>query len=103
MEFPTSSPSRLGCQELFYGISTIDSEASIVKLPLAVCEFSDVFPKDLSGLLPTRAIEFSIDFVLDTLPISIPPYHIAPTELKELKVQLEELLHKGFICPSASL
>ena len=38
----------------------------------------------------------------DTNPISIPPYRMAPTELKELKAQLKDLLRKGFIRPSIS-
>ena len=65
-------------------------------------EFSDVFPDDISGLPPDRAIEFVIELILWTKPISIPPYIMAPAELKELKAQLEELLSKGFIRPSTS-
>ncbi|WMV24573.1 hypothetical protein MTR67_017958 [Solanum verrucosum] len=47
-------------------------------------------------------IDFGIDLLPDTQPISIPPYRIAPTELKELKEQLKDLLDKGFIRPSIS-
>ena len=53
-----------------------------------MCEFGDVFPKDLPGLPPDREIEFSIDMILGTAPISQVPYRMAPTELKELKIQL---------------
>ena len=67
-----------------------------------VKEFSDVFPDDISGLLPDRAIEFVIELIPGTEPIYIPPYRMAPAELKELKAQLEELLSKGFIRPSTS-
>ena len=67
-----------------------------------VCDFIDVFPEDLPGLPPIREIEFTIDLVPGTSPISIPPYRMAPAELKELKTQLEELQDKGFIRPSAS-
>ena len=67
-----------------------------------VKEFSDVFPYDISGLPPDRAIEFVIELIPGTEPISIPPYRMAPAELKELKAQLEELLNKGFILPSTS-
>ena len=49
------------------------------------CEFPDVFPDELPGLPPHREIEFCIDVVSDTAPISIPPYRMAPVELKELK------------------
>ena len=67
-----------------------------------VKEFSDVFPDDISGLLPDRAIEFVIELIPGIEPIYIPPYRMAPAELKELKAQLEELLSKGFIRPSTS-
>ena len=47
-------------------------------------------------------MEFTIDLIPGTKPISIPPYRMAPSELRELKAQLEELLSKGFIRPSIS-
>ena len=50
-----------------------------------------------------REIEFCIDVVSDTASISMPPYRMAPAELKELKEQLQKLLDKGFIRPSTSL
>ena len=67
-----------------------------------VREFGDVFPKELPGLPPEREIEFSVEFLLGTSPISIPPYRMVPTELKELKAQLQNLLDKDFIRPSTS-
>ena len=80
----------------------IDTEASEVKLEdiPVVREFLDVFPKELPGLPPDREVEFSIDLLPGTGPISKAPYRMAPTELRELKVQLQELLDKGFIRPS---
>jgi len=60
------------------------------------------FSKKLLGLPPHREVEFFIDLVSETQPISIPPYRMAPAELKELKDQLEDLLDKNFICPSSS-
>ena len=51
---------------------------------------------------PDRDIDFCIDLEPGTRPISIPPYRMAPAELRELKAQLQELLNKGFIRPSAS-
>jgi hypothetical protein len=53
-----------------------------------VREFINVFPDDLLGLPPNREIEFCIDLVLGTEPISMTPYRMAPTELRELKEQL---------------
>ncbi|KAI3443818.1 hypothetical protein Pfo_000483 [Paulownia fortunei] len=67
-----------------------------------VQEFVEVFPDDLPGLPPNREIEFVIDVMPGTTSISKAPYRMAPTKLKELKVQLQELLDKGFIRPSYS-
>ena len=69
---------------------------------LVLREFSNVFPEDLPGIPIDREIEFSIDLLPGTFPISKEPYQMAPTELRELKEQLQELLNKGFIKPSAS-
>ncbi|XP_069152913.1 uncharacterized protein [Solanum lycopersicum] len=63
---------------------------------------TEVFPTDLPGLPLDRDIDFCIDVELGTQPISIPPYHIALAELKELKEQLQDLLSKGFIRPSGA-
>ena len=65
-------------------------------------EFPDVFPDDLPGLPPDRDIEFKIELVPGTAPISRRPYRMPPNELAELKVQLQDLLEKGLIRPSAS-
>ena len=67
-----------------------------------VCEFLNDFPKELPGSPPHRKIEFCINVVSDTSPVSMPPYRIALVELRELKEQLQELLDKGFIRPSTS-
>ena len=67
-----------------------------------VHEFSDIFPNEHPRMPPHREIEFSIDLVPRTTPISIAPYRMAPAELKELKMQLQELVDKEFIRPSAS-
>nr|XP_033515567.1 uncharacterized protein LOC117280018 [Nicotiana tomentosiformis] len=75
--------------------SPLLESVSIVK------EFSDVFPDDLSTIPPDREIEFGIDTLPRTQPISIPHY-MAQFELNELKKQLQDLLDKGFIRPSVS-
>jgi hypothetical protein len=67
-----------------------------------VCEYPDVFPDDLPGMPPDRDIEFIIELQPGTAPISKRPYHMPPNELAELKIQLQDLLDKGFIRPSAS-
>ena len=61
---------------------------SSVEIPLfqsvpIVREFPEVFPDDLPGIPPEREIDFGIDLIPDTRPISIPPYRMAPAELKE--------------------
>ena len=73
----------------------------IGKIPV-VCKYPDVFPEELLGLPPDRNVEFIIEIVLGIAPISRRPYRMAPDELKELKVQLQEQLDKGFIRPSSS-
>ena len=67
-----------------------------------VCEFSEVSPKDLPRVPPEREIDFGIDLFPNNQPISIPSYRMDPTELKELKEQLKDILDKGFIRPSIS-
>jgi hypothetical protein len=67
-----------------------------------VREFSDVFPDDLPGMPPKRAIEFKIELQPGTAPIAKAPYKMSPVELKELKIQLQGLLDKGYIRPSIS-
>ncbi|KAL0549996.1 hypothetical protein IC582_014491 [Cucumis melo] len=80
-------------------VDTRELEVSLSSEPV-VREYPDVFPDELPGLPPSREIDFAIELELDTAPISRAPYRIAPAELKELKVQLQELLDKGFIRPS---
>jgi hypothetical protein len=67
-----------------------------------VCEYLDVFPDDLPGMPPDRYIEFVIELQPGTAPISKRPYRMPPNELAELKIQLQDLLDKGYIRPSAS-
>ena len=62
-----------------------------------VCEYPDVFPEDLPGMPPDRDIEFVIELQPGTAPISRRPYRMTPSELAELKIQLQELLDKGYI------
>ncbi|MCI43765.1 cellular nucleic acid-binding protein, partial [Trifolium medium] len=71
------------------------------ELPV-VCEFPDVFPGDVSDVPPEREVEFTIDLIPGTSLISMAPYQMSASELKELKKQLEELLEKKFIRRSVS-
>ena len=77
-------------------------EGTLVDEIPVVREFPDVFPDDIARLPSDREVEFTIDLILRTEPISIPPYRMAAAELRELKAQLEEFLSKGFIRSSIS-
>nr|GFB72109.1 putative reverse transcriptase domain-containing protein [Tanacetum cinerariifolium] len=67
-----------------------------------VREFPGEFPEDLSGLPPSREIEFRIDLIHGAMPFAKSPYCFAPTEMQELANQLKELQDKGFTRPSSS-
>ncbi|GJX31102.1 putative reverse transcriptase domain-containing protein [Tanacetum coccineum] len=69
---------------------------------MVVRDFPEVFPDDLSGLLPVREIKFRIELVLRAMPVVKSSYRLAPSELEELSGQLKELQDKGFIQPSLS-
>ena len=84
---------------LAYAIEVRDSGSRLEDI-LAVREFPDVFPKDLPSIPPNREIDFHIELAPGIEPISKAPYRMAPLELKELKVQMEELVNKGFVRPS---
>jgi hypothetical protein len=67
-----------------------------------VCEYPDVFLEELPGMPPDRDIEFSIELLPGTAPISKRHYRMDVKDLVELQKQIEELLEKGFIRPSSS-
>ncbi|GJT90702.1 putative reverse transcriptase domain-containing protein [Tanacetum coccineum] len=67
-----------------------------------VQDFPEVFPEDLSGLPLARPVEFQIDLIPGAAPVARAPYQLAPSKMKELSKQLQELSDKGFIRPSSS-
>jgi hypothetical protein len=79
----------------------VEEKIEVDMLPV-VCEFVDVFPDDILDLPPEREVEFSIDIVPGTSPISMAPYRMSAAELEKLKEQLKELLEKRFVRPSVS-
>ena len=79
-----------------------DEERPDLDLPRVVCEYVDVFPDELPGLPPKRVVDFGIELHPGTSPISMTPRRMTPVELQELRVQLQELLDKGFIRLSTS-
>ncbi|GKC63150.1 putative reverse transcriptase domain-containing protein [Tanacetum coccineum] len=94
-----------GCQVFLIQIikeeETKIPESRIEDVPV-VRDFPEVFPGELSGLPPTRQIEFHIELIPEATPVARAPYRLAPTEMKELAEQLKELSNKGFIRPSSS-
>ncbi|XP_073129646.1 uncharacterized protein [Henckelia pumila] len=89
--YPRSHEIVLNCE---IGLSVSD-------IPV-VRDFPDVFLDDIPGFPPQREIDFSIDLMPGTNPISIAPYRLAPAELKELKEKLKDLTENGYIRPSIS-
>ena len=75
---------------------------SDLDLPRVVCEYEDIFLDELLGLPPQRDVDLCIELHPGTSPISMAPHRMASVELQELKVQIQELLDKGFIRPSTS-
>jgi hypothetical protein len=81
----------------------IDSkEANPLETIKVVSEFPNVFPKDLLGMPPERKVEFAIELIPETAPISKRAYRVSGPELVELKKQIDELSEKGYIRPSTS-
>ncbi|KAK8934655.1 hypothetical protein KSP39_PZI014259 [Platanthera zijinensis] len=92
---------RKGAELFFTLIEAVAPKASVSEVPV-VSEYADVFPKDLPGLPPQREIDFAIELVPGAKPVARSPYRVAPKEMAELKVQLQELLEQGYIRPSMS-
>eukprot|EP00253_Pinus_taeda_P019316 PITA_19316 len=80
---------------------TKNKENPLEHLPV-IKEFADVFPEEIPGLPPKRDIDFTIELIPEAAPVSRTPYRMSVPELTELKVQLQELLDKNYICPSVS-
>ncbi|GKC15279.1 putative reverse transcriptase domain-containing protein [Tanacetum coccineum] len=95
-----------GCQVFLAQISAKKeedkSEGKQIKDVLIVRDFPEVFPEDLPGLPPARPVEFQIDLIPGAAPVARAPYRLAPSEMKKLSEQLQELSDKGFIRPSSS-
>ncbi|XP_070667535.1 uncharacterized protein [Malus domestica] len=98
----TRRPLSKGCQGYLAHIVLANETTASVEDVGVVRHFPDVFPEELPGLPPDREVEFTIDLLPGTNPISLTPYHMAPAKLKELKTQLQKLVDKSFIQPSTS-
>lgn len=80
----------------------VESKVVVVYM-LVVCEFSDIFLEDISDLSSEHEVEFAINLVHGTIPVSMASYRRSVPELRKLKKQLEELLEKKFVTPSMPL
>ncbi|GJW81361.1 hypothetical protein Tco_0145336 [Tanacetum coccineum] len=90
-----------GCPVFFAHVTTKKAEDKseekrLEDVPI-VRDFPEVFFEDLSGIPPTRQVEFQIDLIPGAAPVARAPYRLAPSEMKELPDQLQELSDKGFI------
>ncbi|GJS65083.1 putative reverse transcriptase domain-containing protein [Tanacetum coccineum] len=87
-----------------YAVGNAEKRGDAPGNPESNCRHGDfkVFPEDLPGLPPTRPVEFQIDLIPGAAPVARAPYRLAPSEMKELSEQLQELSDKGFIRPSSS-
>ena len=79
---------------------TLEDEVRPNNLPQVVCEYEDVFLDELLGLPLQKVVDLCIELHPGTSPISMTPHRMAPVELQEVRVQLIELLDKGFIRPN---
>ncbi|GKE57153.1 putative reverse transcriptase domain-containing protein [Tanacetum coccineum] len=97
---------KIGCDVFLAHITMKEakykSEGKRLEDVSIVRDFPKVFLEDLSGIPPARQVEFQIDLVPGVAPVAWAPYRLAPSEMKELAEQLQELSDKGFIRPSSS-
>ncbi|XP_070041035.1 uncharacterized protein [Nicotiana tomentosiformis] len=91
------------CDAYLAFVRDVSADTPTIESVPIVRDFPDVFLVDLPGKPPDRDIDFCIDLLPGTQPISIPPYRMALAKWKELNEKLQELLDKGFIWPSVSL
>ncbi|KAJ9557658.1 hypothetical protein OSB04_012272 [Centaurea solstitialis] len=89
----------LGCVWFIAYVIDSGKDKLEVKDVEVVQDYPEVFPEDLDSLPPDREIDFWIYLVPGATPIAKAPYRLSPSDLKEMSVQLQELLDKGFIRP----
>ncbi|GKF29879.1 hypothetical protein Tco_0096221, partial [Tanacetum coccineum] len=91
-----------GCELFLAQVTEQESKEKRLEDVPIIRDSPEVFPKELPGLPPPRQVEFRIDLIPGAAPVARAPYRLAPSEMKELSKQLQELLEKGFIRPSLS-
>ncbi|GJW25827.1 hypothetical protein Tco_0039638 [Tanacetum coccineum] len=95
-------PVELGSFDISAKKEEDKSEGKKLKDVPIIRDFPEVFPEDFPGLPPARLVEFRIDLIPRAALVARAPYQLAPSEMKELSEQLQELFDKGFIRPSSS-
>ncbi|GJV70316.1 putative reverse transcriptase domain-containing protein [Tanacetum coccineum] len=93
---------KKGCELFLAQVAEQESKEKRLEDVPVIRDFPEVFPEELPGLPPPRQVEFRIDLIPGAAPVARAPYRLAPSEMKELSKQLQELLEKGFIRPSSS-
>jgi hypothetical protein len=96
VELVLSGPRKGSCHQVTAHVGEIKPSEAIN----VVLDFPDVFPRELPGMPPKRKVEFAIELIPGTAPISKRAYRVSDPELVELKKQIDELLEKGYIRPS---
>ncbi|GKE01739.1 putative reverse transcriptase domain-containing protein [Tanacetum coccineum] len=94
-----------GCDVFLAHVTTEEAkdkseEKRLEDVPI-VRDFPEMFPEDLLGIPPARQVEFQIDLVPGAALVAQAPYRLAPSEMKDLAEQLQELSDKGFIRPNS--
>ncbi len=93
---------KVGCVAYMASVDIVSWPSTTLSDVPIVRDFLDIFSEELPGLPPKREIEFSVELISGTQPITKALYWMAFAELKELKAQLEDLLDRGCIRPSVS-
>ncbi|GJU98295.1 putative reverse transcriptase domain-containing protein [Tanacetum coccineum] len=91
-----------GCELFLAQVTKQESKEKRLEDVPVIRDFPEVFPEELPRLLPPRQVEFRIDLIPGAAPVARASYHLAPSKMKELSKQLQELSKKGFIRPSSS-
>ncbi|GKG24302.1 hypothetical protein Tco_0392338, partial [Tanacetum coccineum] len=91
-----------GCELFLAHVTEQESKEKRLEDVPVIRDFPEVFHQELPGLSPPRKVEFHIDLIPGAAFVARTPYHLAPSEMKELSKQLQELSKKGFIRPSSS-
>jgi hypothetical protein len=91
-------PRKGSCRQIYIDIK----EVNPLEVIRVASEFLDVFPEELPGMPPERKVEFAIELIPGTAPISKRAYRVSGPYLVELKKQIDELLEKGYIRPNTS-